>query len=230
MTETIHLFAICHNEEVLLPHFIQHYKTIGVTKFTFYDNFSTDRSREIMKANHCEIIDYDSGGQIRDDLYLSIKNNCWKKANSQWVIVCDVDEFLHLDGITDFHKYGIIYSKGYDILGMPPSNIGLPNNLYSKTVMFRPNLITEINYNFGAHICRPTSPAPVIGSMKFATLFHYSHIDENYVYNRKQYFHKRISDFNKQMGFGTQYILPPTLSEVCNSFNRLNLFGKEIKV
>ena len=93
---SIDVFAICYNEEVMLPYFINHYQKMGAN-ITIYDNFSTDRSQEIITESGCTLLTYDSNNQIRDDLYLQIKNNCWKKSKAEWVIVCDIDEFIEVD-------------------------------------------------------------------------------------------------------------------------------------
>jgi glycosyltransferase involved in cell wall biosynthesis len=48
-------YAICWNEEVMLPYYLKHYEKF-CEKIIIYDNMSTDNSRNIIK-NHplCEI-------------------------------------------------------------------------------------------------------------------------------------------------------------------------------
>ena len=91
-------YVICWNEEVMLPYYLRHYE-IFCDKIIIYDNMSTDRSQEIIKAHpKCELRLYDSKGEVRDDLYLKIKNHAWKEARGQgidYVIVGDTDEFLY---------------------------------------------------------------------------------------------------------------------------------------
>jgi glycosyltransferase involved in cell wall biosynthesis len=120
--ESVDLYAICYNEELMLPHFINHYRNMGVKNITIFDNQSTDNSQAIIKQHGCNLEVYDSNNQIRDDLYLQIKNECWKNSKSEWVIVCDIDEFIEID--FDIKDYTIINTKGYDMIGEPPSRTG----------------------------------------------------------------------------------------------------------
>ncbi|HBK82674.1 MAG TPA: hypothetical protein DDZ41_03620, partial [Flavobacterium sp.] len=45
----IRLFAIMRNESLRLPHFIEYYRKLGVDRFFFIDNNSTDNSVEITR-------------------------------------------------------------------------------------------------------------------------------------------------------------------------------------
>ena len=48
-------YTITYNEELMLPHFIKHYKQF-CDKIVVYDNMSTDRTKEIALDNGCEVI------------------------------------------------------------------------------------------------------------------------------------------------------------------------------
>lgn len=200
--ESIEVFAICYNEELLLPYFIDHYKKMGA-KITIYDNKSTDQSKSIIAYSGCNYIAYDSNNQIRDDLYLQIKNNCWKDSKAEWVIVCDIDELIEIN--FDISRYNIINTKGFDMIGLPPSRLGVHNQMYSKHIMFRPNCFKEINYKPGCHSLNPIPNVAISGSIEIANLLHYKYIDEDYVYNRHLMYQERLSDINKQLGWGIEY-------------------------
>ncbi len=199
--KSVDVFAICYNEEIMLPHFIKHYKDNFDANITIYDNHSTDRSQEIIKDSGCNLLTYDSNNQIRDDLYLGIKNECWKKSKAQWVIVVDADELLQLN--FDISRCTIVNTKGYDMIGPYPSNIGVPNPMYNKAVMFRPNQFRQIGYGVGCHTAKPEGN--IVGSRDFARLLHYKYISEEYVLNRHLMYESRLSDFNKQYQFGKEY-------------------------
>jgi hypothetical protein len=198
---SVEVFAICYNEEKMLPHFITHYKNYFGAAITIYDNNSTDKSKEIIEANGCKYIPYDSGGQIRDDIYLDIKNNCWKNSKADWVIVCDIDEFLEVD--FDYSDSTILSVRGLDMVGFIDSNLGVPNKLYSKNIMFKPSEIKEINYLAGCHYSKPE------GNIKFsrnvANLLHRKYISEDYVLARHLMYQERLSDVNKKFGWGIEY-------------------------
>ncbi len=206
--ESIEVFAICYNEELLLPYFINHYKKMGA-KITIYDNQSTDRSKSIIKLSGCNYISYDSNNQIRDDLYLKIKNNCWKESKADWVIVCDIDELIEIN--FDISRYNIINTKGFDMIGLPPSRTGVHNRMYSKHIMFRPDCFAEINYKPGCHSCAPimsmrgSIKSNISGSIEIANLMHHKYISEDYVYKRHLMYQERLSDVNKQYGWGIEY-------------------------
>lgn len=202
---TVEVFAICYNEEFMLPYFIKHYKEQFNANITIYDNCSTDRSKEIILAAGCNYIEYDSQNQIRDDIYLKIKNECWKQSNAEWVIVCDVDEFLEVN--FDVSKYTIINTKGYDVIGSPESRIGVYNAMSSKHIMFRPSQFSQIGYTAGCHRCLPQlkSGGKLQGSREPAILLHRKFISEEYIFNRHKMYEQRLSDVNKQYGWGVHY-------------------------
>ncbi len=198
--ESIDVFAICYNEEVMLPFFIDHYKKMGAN-ITIIDNQSTDKSRQIIEKSGCKYMAFNSNNQIRDDLYLKIKNNCWKQSKADWVIVCDIDEFIEIN--FDISRYTIINTNGFDMIGYPNSRLGVPNPMYSKHIMFRPAQIKEINYHPGCHKCYPEGN--ISGSVGIANLLHYKYIDEDYVYKRHLMYQERLSNQNKVNGWGIEY-------------------------
>lgn len=125
--------TICYNEEKMIGRFLEHYLSLGVSKFVIHDNMSTDRTVEICnefaKAHQgctVEIKKYSSDGQIRDDLYLEIKNNDWKTRKSDFFIVVDVDEFVEVPNSDPSDrkrliKYLATMKKGYvlpNVLGV----------------------------------------------------------------------------------------------------------------
>lgn len=99
----ITVITICYNEAEIIYNFLEHYYWLGANRIVIYDNKSTDGTIDICKdfeKSHqgckIEIIEYDSNNEIRDDLYIEIKNNAWKKFKSDYYIVVDCDEFLVL--------------------------------------------------------------------------------------------------------------------------------------
>ena len=94
----ITIYTITYNEEVVLPYFITWYRNrFPDCRIVVYDNYSTDNTEKIALEHNCEVIKYDTNNQLSDSKYLEIKNNCWKTANTDWVIVCDCDEFLDVN-------------------------------------------------------------------------------------------------------------------------------------
>lgn len=172
----ISIFMLCYNEEILLRHTINHYKKcFSNVNFTIYDNCSTDNSVKIAKELGCKVISFNTGGILNEHALTKIKNNSWKNAESKWVIVIDLDEWLcvtdkdleeeELNGTT------ILSVKGYNIISNSKmedlSDINLhteSNGIYhhpeSKNVCFRADIINNMGYSHGCHKSSPISKSP----------------------------------------------------------------------
>lgn len=207
----IEIFTIIYNEEIILQKFINHYRErFPNCEITIYDNMSTDNSRQIAIENNCKIIDYNSNNEIRDDLYLEIKNNCWKKANTSWVLIADADEFLDIkQEQLQKEDCSIILSKGYNMVNLEDDLIfenikfGIRAKQYDKYYLFNKSKIKEINYEAGCHSANPK------GEIKFSknvyNLFHYTMLSEQYLIDRYRRNYERLSSINKKYGWGIQY-------------------------
>lgn len=220
----VHYYAVCWNEEKMLPFMFHHYEAF-VDKFFIYDNESTDSSLQII-SNHpnATIIPYISN-TIDDEKLRATKNECWKssRGKADYVIVCDMDEFVYVPDFTSFigkvreYNVSIPQSVGFnmcsktfpDYLQTPslPSakNKGVQDDNYSKCVVFNPYKIVEINYEPGAHFCHP------IGLVKYSSvpmykLLHYKNIGIDYVLNRVGQYKARLSKANMQKGYGEHYL------------------------
>ena len=164
----IHAYALCWNEEAMLPYYLRHYEKF-CDKIIIYDNMSTDRSQQII-LNHplCELRTYDSQEKIRDDLYLEIKNNVWKECRGKgidYVIVGDMDEFVFHNDLKHFleknKKYSIFEPVGIEMvsLNFPQTddqiysvvNTGLYEWEFCKKIIFSPDRVQEISFIPGCH-------------------------------------------------------------------------------
>jgi hypothetical protein len=65
----LHVYLLCHNEAVLLPHAVEHYRrrVPGVT-FTILDNESSDRSVAIANELGCAVQSFNTGDALNDDV------------------------------------------------------------------------------------------------------------------------------------------------------------------
>lgn len=213
----IDVFAICYNEEIILPFFLNHYFKF-TNNITIYDNQSTDNSVEIIKSFGANVISYDTNNEIRDDIYLDIKNNCWKQSNADWVIVIDIDEFIyHTDIKTKLlnTNSSIIVPIGFEMIS---ENIPIYNNNLitdciktgfqyknsSKPCIFNPRKIKEINFLPGCHEVSPIGDVTydVLTDIK---LLHYKHINREYVIKKHSSYCKRLSSINLKKNWGHHY-------------------------
>lgn len=207
----ITIYTITYNEELVLPFFIKWYRDRFVNcKIVVYDNCSTDNTEKIALENNCEVIKYDSNNQLNDSKYLEIKNNCWKNANTKWVLIADADEFLDIT-LDDLNTEKTLFkSKGYNMCNVKNlSNIidikhGIRSEQYDKVLCFNKEQIKEINYSPGCHSCNP------IGNIKFVSktpnLLHMKFLNEDYMVNRYKMFKNRMSKENIKNGWGIQYL------------------------
>jgi hypothetical protein len=215
----IEVFVICYNEEILLPFFLRHYERFA-DRITVYDNYSTDRSPEICREHpKVNLIQYDSGNEIRDDIYLDIKNNCWKKSDADWVVVCDMDEFLvGFNWLQEIDNNGVtvISPDWWEMFSetIPASNQG--KQIYemvnkgvnlgqaTKSIIFKPAKIREIGYNAGCHSFLAEGEVNLLrtGDMK---ILHYKHISLQYVLGRNTLFASRLSKINIENSWGYHY-------------------------
>lgn len=218
----VHLYALCWNEEKIIPFFLRHYNQF-VDQFFIYDNESTDNSVHLFLQQPNVIVrSYSSNGQIRDDFYLAIKNHEWKKSRdiADIVIVCDMDEFLYAPEImhilTKFKTdpFTIIRPTGFDMIS---ANFNFNNNEqitntvqfgvrkpdFDKLIIFKPNSIVDMNYLAGCHSAKP------VGDIQYGDydvkLLHYKNLTFNYVLERMHIFKTRLSDYNMKYKYGIQY-------------------------
>ena len=90
------------NETYLLPHFLAHYRQLGVENFVFYDDHSSDGTVELlMQQPSCSIIT--SGRSFRQEMPDGRSFTLYAKRHvpeslgaGRWVLTVDADEFLVL--------------------------------------------------------------------------------------------------------------------------------------
>lgn len=219
----VHYYAVCWNEEKMLPFMFQYYGQF-VDHFTIYDNYSDDDSEAIIKLHpNASIRKFQTDG-FNDERNAKIKNHCWKHSRGKvdYVIVCDIDEFLYHKNISDFllfaqkNKYSFFHPTGvemfhpqfpeYDehqlLTEIVTSGISNPN--YGKCILFDPHRIIEINYKPGAHECYP------VGIMKTycqndLKVLHYKNLGLDYIMSRVYAYRKRQSATNIKNEYAVHY-------------------------
>ena len=168
---SLHVYLLCHNEEVLLPHAIEHYRRrVPSATFTILDNESDDRSVAIAKELGCVVQPFATSGRLDDETLQRLKNTVWLERTEGWVIIADMDEWLCVTeadlqreeqrGTTILKTYGWNVSGDsrsttLDDIDLHALNTGRPHPPESKQICFRRPQITEMNYNPGAHTSDP---------------------------------------------------------------------------
>lgn len=210
---TIH--TISYNEEMMLPYFIEHYrKMFPDCRIVIYDNESTDHSFNIaMSYGNIVWLPYSTGGKLSDKTYLEIKNNCWKSAATDWVLIADIDEHLYINQheLQNESDQGatVIIADGYNMVNLNEDllveNIhhGVRAQSYDKFYLFNKAKIPEICYGPGAHRASP------VGKVRFSKknyiCKHYKYVNIDYMIARHANFASRLSDDNIKKGYGSHY-------------------------
>jgi hypothetical protein len=215
---TIHVFAICYNEERIIPFFLDHYKFAD--KITVYDNESTDRSRDLLaRDSRVEIIPYNTHNTLDDSVYVRIKQSCWKTTDCTYAIIVDMDEFVYHPDIKKFlseTNYAAYRPLGCNMVAetFPTSGsftdiikTGVVDINYSKLCVLSPSRVDSIEYGLGCHnaaICTRNPQDTILDTNEMKVL-HYKNISFEYRFSKHQEYIKRMSDFNRQIGAGIHY-------------------------
>lgn len=214
----VEAFVIGWNESDTIRLTLSHYNSF-CEKVTLFDNYSTDGTPDIARDMGAEVKQFGTPGVLSDDDYLTVKNNCWKKSQADWVVVCDADELLWSGTFYDRVFFiqateigaTIIKTIGFDVISneMPKENFlelqtGNVNDNYSKLVCFNPKQIKEINFKYGCHVAKPTGN--VIYYHRPFLLMHYRNIGgPQRLVQRHAMYRPRMSDKNLRFGLGVHY-------------------------
>ena len=221
----ITIYTLCYNEELMLPYFIAHYRAMFPgCRIVVYDNESTDKTAAIALANNCEVVSYSTKNKLSDSTYLEIKNNCWKNAKTDWVLVADCDELCCIteNMLRSEAGFGatVILFNGYNMVNMQDDMniIGISHGVrapsYDKKYCFNKKHIPEIKYDMGCHTAQPIGVVNV--SAGSYVCMHYKYINPDYMIKRHALFASRLSDENRLKGYGGHYL--NTALQIRNEF------------
>ena len=219
----IHLYALCWNEERMLPYFFRHYDRL-VSRYFIFDNGSTDRSIDMLKLNPKVTL---GSFQVEGDSFvvaaLNQYNECWKQSRGQadWVIVCNVDEHIYHPDLKGYlskctsRGISLIIPKGYNMVSdvFPETDNllcetvthGMRDSYWDKPEIFDPNKIKEINFEPGRHAAKPTGEITTPRRAK-VKLLHYKYIGVQYLLRRHQELRSGLRNLDIQSRFGHQYL------------------------
>ncbi|MFV1876248.1 glycosyltransferase family 2 protein [Nioella sp.] len=115
------LVAVIRSEMTMLPHFLAHYRALGIEAFIVADNLSTDGSREYL-LSQTDVLLY----SVESEYKASHFGVAWQQAMlgnhciGKWVVLADADEFLVFP---DWQKRGLasltqeLDADGFDCVG-----------------------------------------------------------------------------------------------------------------
>jgi glycosyltransferase involved in cell wall biosynthesis len=215
----ISVFTISFNEEVMLPFLIKWYRgRFPGCKITIWDNESTDDTVRIAKAMGAEVGIYKTGGRLSDRTFRDIKNTCYQNADTDWVVVCDVDELIdvtedelraeELKGTTilDCSCWNVVNKEGVKSIAEMNYGLAYPG-LTAKRICFNKSKVKAINFDIGAHIAYPEGE--IVFSHFLYNLYHYKWLGFRYVVNRYKLFASRLSEENLKNKWSYHYKFSP---------------------
>nr|WP_315223616.1 glycosyltransferase family 2 protein [uncultured Flavobacterium sp.] len=221
---TVELYLLCFNEEKMIRHTLNYYSQI-CSKIIIIDNQSTDDSMRLARSyKNLEFRYLDSRNEFVEDELTASKNNCWKGSNADYVIVCDMDEFLYDENLLEKlalakHQNIIIPSIiGYNMMSDKfPTNYkkliteqvkhGVRSERFDKHIIFDPKKIKEMNYRPGAHLCNPVfyEKRDIDSKIEFK-LLHYKYLGKDYLYKKHKGYVNRMSEISREKKHGYEYL------------------------
>lgn len=216
------VYSFNYNEEIMLPFFLKHYSSIA-KKIVIYDNQSTDSSLQILKDwKDCEIEirEYDTNDKLDNQTLINIKNECWKNADTEYVVVCDLDEFLYHSNLNDYIKKNsdadIFNIQGYNMIGneIPENNLeylyniikcGVSDINFSKNIFFKKTNMIQSNYGPGAHSNNFKGHKRLIKTDDELKLLHYKWLSCQYVIDKHKMLKNRRSENDIRQAWGFHY-------------------------
>lgn len=225
----IETYCLAHQEEKILPYFLKHYTQFS--KVILLEGHSTDRTIEIAESFGAEIRKVDSNNEVNDEIWLQVKNNCWKDSKADWVIICDADEFVYHQNIERYlsETDSILFMpRLFNMMSekFPTGNDQIYNEVQygkeggAKMNLFRPGIVKEINYSIGCHHADPkTEFADIKPDLTSPIItMHMRHLGRKETLLKNKYLFSRLSPVNKKHGWG--YHLGPNENETEEDYEK----------
>ncbi len=242
---TIELYVLCFNEAKMIRHTFNYYSKI-CSKIIIIDNESTDNSLALASTyNNIEFRTLSTGNEFIEDKLQETRNNCWKESIADYVIVCDMDEFLYDENLLEKlisakkQQISIPIITGYNMMSDTfPDDYHLPitsqvkcgkrSNWFDKNIIFDPKKVKEINYSPGSHQCNPVFFEDQISDpLVELKLLHYKYLGKEYLYKKHEGYVNRMSEISRKKRHGYEYL--DGEKHINNMFESANYLNKIVK-
>lgn len=213
-TMKIDAYILCWNEEKILPFTLDHY-TKYCNVVYLLDNMSDDSSLEIAsRYSNVQVLRWKQpDNKLNDLIQARLKSTIYTNSigKADWVVVVDADELVYnLESLKDIPKGSIPRIQGAQMMceefpkytGESILNLvktGYYDKDFCKQAVFPPE--SGIQFGPGAH---SASILPNVDSN--LKLLHYKYLGRDYIKWKNKRSADRLSDTNKNYGFGTHYL------------------------
>lgn len=233
-------YCLCYNEEFIIPWIVQYWEKIrkdGIDLHVYvWDNYSTDKSVEILSKYDWITVNYFKTEGQDDIRQAMIKNTVWKnsKGKADFVCVTDFDEIIWSNDLkSELQK---MKDGGYNVLGtqwfafcgdeIPVYTedkylhqlVGKGYKQYinhmpqykdlGKFMIIDPNLIETMNWSVGNHICNPKPQMKLYISDKIVAFHVNKGLSEDYFVNKRKIMGKNLSENNRKCNMCYEYNFP----------------------
>lgn len=213
----IEVYCLANNEEKLMPYYMRHYTRFA--KVILLNNNSTDNTVRVAESLGAEIRNLNIPDEINDQLFVDIRNQCWKESKADWIMWADADEFIYHPDIIYFLSKTVatailpafynMYSETFPTTdGQIYEEVTLgarwggEKNIYGKFNIFKLPDIKEINYNPGCHRVNLKGNVKELHTTEVKTL-HMRNLSPQFVVKRNKRNSIRLSSFNRERNWGT---------------------------
>jgi hypothetical protein len=223
MSMRVDLYSICWNEARMLPFFFRHYDAF-VDRYIFYDDGSTDGTREILAAHPG--VELRRFPRVVADSFVDsarrLHDSVWRESRGRadWVIITPVDEHLgHPDMpglLVECRRHGVtaVPALGFQMVAerFPDGagrladtlRLGAPHPPMSKLSLFNPDAIEATNFLGGRHSAAPTGRVVYPDADTLANL-HYRYLGLDYLQSRHELLRTGLGSGDAAAGFGAEY-------------------------
>lgn len=180
----LEVHILSHDDEQFLPWALRHWSRFA-SDIVVHDGGPTGlpasdciaKTDQLFPVGPCiSRLNWDTAGQLNDELARRLKNECWRGTDADWVAIVDADELLYFPGgaasaLSVYEKSGaaVIKPSGFEMFSeewIEPTMFagqitelvkdGSPDDKwYSKPVLFSPKRIAESGFGIGAHESAP---------------------------------------------------------------------------
>ena len=211
----IWLFALCYNEERILPFFLQHYSPI-VDKMIFIDAGSTDATHAILRSNAKSEMQL-MIREIDDKWYAEFCSEYYQKMRgyADWIIWVDCDEFIYSEAnlrwmlsedVSPFLTKGFqMVSDKFPASGAPITQQikrGIEDSVYDKFCIFDSSI--KVHWHPGRHDADYPYDRASLANQSHVKLLHYRFLGAEYFQWRNQRNYNHMTKENIEAGRGFQ--------------------------